>query len=56
MELGLTIAELAAALQLTQNELQLIEAGDIACCCETPAFEATFSEFEERVFHTFAGA
>lgn len=55
MELGLTVAELAAALQLTENELLMIEAGDTAFC-ESDAFEDTFAEFEERVFYTFAGA
>lgn len=55
MELGLTVAELAAALQLTENELLRVESGDTAIC-ETDAFDDAFAEFEERVFATFAGA
>ena len=54
-ELGLTAAELAYALRLDEDAIRLIEAGqsDLCTCRE---FEELFSEFEERVFCTFAGA
>jgi hypothetical protein len=55
IELGLTAAELAYALQLDEEEIRRIEAGQ-SDLCECREFEALFDEFEERVFATFAGA
>lgn len=55
VELGLTIRELAFALNVQEEELRRVEAGesDLCVCRE---FEDAFDEFEERVFGTFAGA
>ncbi len=55
IELGLTVAELAYALKLDEEEILRIES-EQSDLCECREFEALFDEFEERVFGTFAGA
>lgn len=55
LELGLTLDELAFALDVDQTELLRIEAGE-SDTVRTRAFEEAFDLFEERVFGTFAGA
>jgi transcriptional regulator with XRE-family HTH domain len=55
LELGLTIAELAYALNLDAGEVERIEAGE-SDFCRLREFEDAFDEFEERIFGTFAGA
>lgn len=55
MELGLSVAELAAVLEITENELLEIEAGN-SPYCETRAFEDAFAFLEECVDATFVGA
>lgn len=55
MELGLTVDELAFALDVDQSELFRIESGE-SDAARTRDFEDAFDRFEERVFGTFAGA
>jgi transcriptional regulator with XRE-family HTH domain len=55
LELGLTVAELANALQITENELLQIETGKSALY-ESKAFEEAFECLEEIAFGTYAGA
>jgi transcriptional regulator with XRE-family HTH domain len=55
LELGLTVAELAFALNLHTDELLRIEQGKSSACL-TPEFEEAFDIFEERVFGCFMGA
>lgn len=55
LEFGLTVSELAIALQLTENELLQIESGKSALY-ESRAFEEAFECFEEIAFATYAGA
>ena len=54
-ELGLTVAEFAYVLNLTERELQLIEHGDSHSYMAQPIEEA-FSLLEERLFASYAGA
>ena len=54
LELGLSVAELAAILNLTENELLQIERGH----CGKVVFDAiedAFGMLEERLFATYAG-
>jgi transcriptional regulator with XRE-family HTH domain len=55
LELGLTVDELAFALNITEAELLQIEAGE-SDLCRNPAFQEALDCFEERVFGTFVGA
>ena len=55
LELGLTVRELAFAINIQEEELIRVEAGQ-SDLCRRRAFEDAFDEFEERVFGTFAGA
>ncbi len=55
LELGLTVDELAFALDLPVSELRLVESGD-SDLCRQKRFEEAFDLFEERVFGTFVGA
>lgn len=55
LELGLTIGELAAALEITEIELRQIESGQ-SSVYTTAAFEEAFAQLEEREFLTFVGA
>lgn len=55
LELGLSTSELAAALEITENELRLIEAGE-SNIYATASFEEAFAQLEEREFLTFVGA
>ena len=55
LELGLTVRELAFALNMQEEELHRVEAGQ-SDTCQCAEFEDAFDEFEERVFGTFAGA
>jgi predicted transcriptional regulator len=55
LELGLTVAELAETLQVTQRELLLIESGD-SRLYESAAFEEAFEVLEESVARTYHGA
>jgi len=55
LELGLTVRELAFAIQVEETELLRIEAGE-SDLCRCREFEDAFAAFEERVFGTFAGA
>ena len=54
-ELGLTVDELAFALNLTEAELMAIEAGESRLHL-SPRFLEAFDEFEEKVFGTYVGA
>ncbi len=54
-ELGLTVDELAFALNITEAELMAIEAGESRQYL-TPQFHEAFEAFEERVFGTYVGA
>jgi cytoskeletal protein RodZ len=54
-ELGLTVDELAFALNITEAELLAIEAGQSEQH-NTPRFIDAFDTFEERVFGTYVGA
>ena len=54
IELGLSLAELAAILQLTESELHLIECGRCGSSI-APAIEDAFEILEERLFSTYAG-
>jgi transcriptional regulator with XRE-family HTH domain len=55
LELGLTVDELAFALNLTRQEVIQAESGESDYCTRRSFVEA-FDLFEERVFGTFAGA
>ena len=55
VELGLTVAELASVLNVTENELSAIESNSSQLYM-SEAFEEAFEVLEERVFGTFAGA
>lgn len=55
LELGLTVRELAFAINVDEAEILRIEAGE-SDLCRCQEFEEAFDEFEERVFGTFAGA
>lgn len=55
LELGLTVRELAFALNMQEDEIQRVEAGQSELC-QCAEFEDAFDEFEERVFGTFVGA
>lgn len=55
IELGLTIEELAWALDMDETDLRRIESGDNALS-RSRLFEDAFDRFEERVFGTFVGA
>jgi predicted transcriptional regulator len=55
LELGLTVRELAFAINVREEELLRVEAGE-SDLCRCKEFEDAFDEFEERVFCTFAGA
>jgi transcriptional regulator with XRE-family HTH domain len=55
MELGLTVAELAGLLNLTERELDSIECGDCRPYM-SEAFQEVFAVLEERLFATYAGA
>ncbi|MGZ5446332.1 MAG: helix-turn-helix domain-containing protein [Thermoanaerobaculia bacterium] len=55
VELGLTVRELAFAINVQEEEIRRIEAGE-SDLCRCREFEDAFDEFEERVFGTFAGA
>jgi transcriptional regulator with XRE-family HTH domain len=54
LELGLTIPELAFALNVDEMELRRIETGESAGCC-SPDFEEAFALLEERVFGLLIG-
>ncbi len=54
-DLGLTVDELAFALNVTEAELMAIEAGESRQHL-TPQFLEAFEAFEERVFGTYVGA
>ncbi len=54
-ELGLTVDELAFALNVTEAELMAVEAGESREHL-TPRFIEAFEAFEERVFGTYVGA
>lgn len=55
LELGLTTAELANCLQITETELLKIESGE-STVYTNKAFEEAFDHLEEVVFGTYAGA
>ena len=55
VELGLSVAELAEILMVTERELEAVEAGQ-SHMCTTAAFEEAFAILEERAFATFVGA
>ena len=55
LELGLTVRELAFAINVQEDEILRIEAGQSELC-QCAEFEDAFDEFEERVFGTFVGA
>lgn len=55
LDLGLTVDELAFALNITEAELMAIEAGESRQHL-TREFQEAFEVFEERVFGTYAGA
>lgn len=55
IELGLTVRELAFAINVDEEEILRIEAGE-SDLCRCKEFDEAFDEFEERVFGTFAGA
>ncbi len=55
IELGLTVRELAFAINVQEEEIRRIEAGE-SDFCRCREFDEAFDEFEERVFGTFAGA
>lgn len=55
LDLGLTVEELACALQLTPDELRCIESGE-SLYCVTSAFEEAFAALEERVVGLLVGA
>jgi transcriptional regulator with XRE-family HTH domain len=55
IELGLTVDELAFALNLTRLEVLQAENGQ-GDLCTRRSFEEAFDQFEERVFGTFCGA
>ena len=55
LELGLTVEELAFALNVEPQELLCIEQGNSKLCL-SPEFEEAFDIFEERVFGCFTGA
>lgn len=55
LELGLSVAELAAELQVTEKELTAIEEG-VSTLYETKAFEEAFERLEERAYATCVGA
>lgn len=55
LELGLTVEELAFALNIEESELRRVEAGESAFCCSA-AFEEAFDVLEERVFGLLVGA
>jgi predicted transcriptional regulator len=55
LELGLTVDEFAFALNISEDEMLRIEAGESDYCrCE--AFEEAFAVLEERVFGLMVGA
>ncbi len=54
-ELGLTVDEMAFALNMTEAELMAVEAGESQQHL-TPRFIDAFEAFEERVFGTYVGA
>jgi DNA-binding XRE family transcriptional regulator len=55
VDLGLTVDELAFALNVTEAELMAIEAGESRQHL-TREFQEAFDAFEERVFGTYVGA
>jgi transcriptional regulator with XRE-family HTH domain len=55
LELGLTLPELAFALNVDEAELRRIEAGESSGCC-SEEFEEAFALLEERVFGLLVGA
>lgn len=55
LELGLTVAELAFALDMDADEILRIETGE-SDRCRCAEFEEAFDAFEEKIFGTFAGA
>jgi predicted transcriptional regulator len=55
VDLGLTVDELAFALNVTEAELMAIEAGASRQYL-TREFQEAFDAFEERVFGTYVGA
>ncbi|MFZ2493236.1 MAG: helix-turn-helix domain-containing protein [Thermoanaerobaculia bacterium] len=55
LELGLSLSELAAALEITETELQLIESGQ-SDLYTNAGMEEAFALLEEREFLTFVGA
>jgi len=54
-ELGLTLDEMAFALNMTENELRCIEEG-LSERCRCAEFEEAFATLEERVFGLYVGA
>ena len=54
LEMGLSTAELAAILQLTENELLQIERGQCGQLL-SDSIEDAFGMLEERLFATYAG-
>jgi predicted transcriptional regulator len=55
LELGLTEDELAFALNITEEEVRRIEAGE-SDFCYCARFEDAFATLEERVFGLLVGA
>jgi predicted transcriptional regulator len=55
LELGLTVEELAWALDISNDEMERIEAG-LSEYCRCAEFEEAFAELEQRVFGLFVGA
>lgn len=55
LELGLTLDELAFALNIGEADLALIEKG-LSELHRTPEFQEAFERLEERVFATIVGA
>jgi transcriptional regulator with XRE-family HTH domain len=55
LELGMTVAELARELDITERELTQIENGQNTWFV-TQAFEKAFERLEERAFATYMGA
>lgn len=55
LELGLTVDEMAFALNLTEGELLAVENGQ-SDLHKTARFQESFEILEERVFGTYVGA
>jgi transcriptional regulator with XRE-family HTH domain len=55
LELGLTLEEMAFALNVTEAELRRIESGE-SRAHETPAFGEALDRLEECLLGTFVGA